>query len=427
VKNINLFSVIFVLLLIITSIFAQEERSDTLSLKEQSTNVYLDRVPFDDHIRREITFVNYVRDPKEADVHILVTTMRTGSGGREYTIQYIGQKECSKLQNTLKYYSKSTSTRYEIREEFINTLKIGLSPYIATTPMVDNIQLKVKEEGIEEEGPIIDKWDFWRFDIGLSTDFEGEEARQEESYNADISIDRITKASKFNLSLRGRYDYDSWTEDEETESSIQRTLQCNTLFVKSLTDHWSIGAWLSLRSSTRENLKFQIKPQPAVEYNIFPYYQSTHKQLRFLYRIGYQYNKYQEETVYLKTSEELYQESLSLILNLIEPWGEIGLNLTGSHYFHDFEKNNLSFRTNLSVRIFKGFSINVWGRFSAIHDQLYLANTEVELEDILLNRRELETGYSFDFRIGFSYKFGSIYNNIVNPRFGNGGRHRRYY
>ncbi|MFO7890286.1 MAG: hypothetical protein R6V04_08085 [bacterium] len=426
-KSIKLLSLFLLVLMFIIPVYAQQEESDKVSFKQQALNVYLDRVPFEDHIRREITFVNYVRDPKEADVHILVTTMQTGSGGREYTIQYIGQKECSKLQNTLKYYSKSTSTRYEIREEFIHTLKIGLAPYITKTPMINMLKLQVKEGDIEEESEIKDKWDYWRFNLGFSTDFEIEETREEESYDADIDIDRITEASKLSISLRGRYDSDSWTEDEDTERSISRTFNFSSLFVKSLTDHWSIGAWLSLRSSTRQNLEFQIKPQPAVEYNIFPYSQSTHKQLRFLYKAGYEYNKYHEETVYFKTSEKLSKESLSLILNLIEPWGEAWINLTWSHYFHDITKNNLSCRTNLSIRIFKGFSVDLWGHFSAIHDQLYLANTEVALEDILLNRRELETGYSFNFRIGFSYKFGSIYNNIVNPRFGNGRRHRRYY
>ncbi len=410
---------IFLGLIVICPVLAQEKEPQNVSLKQQAPKVYLDRAPFEDHIRREITFVNYVRDPKEADVHILVTTMRTGSGGTEYTIQYIGQNDCIKLQNTLKYYSQSTSTKYEIRGEFINTLKLGLAPYVANTPMISKLTLKEKVGETEGKTKITDNWNFWRFDLGFHTDFEEEESREEESYDADINIDRITKASKLSMYLGWHYNYDSWTDEGETESSIRRSLDFNTLYVRSLTGHWSIGSWLSLKSSTRENLKFQVQPQPAVEYNFFPYFQSTRRQLRFLYKVGYEYNKYLKETVYLKTSESLYNESLSLILNLIEPWGEVWIDLTGSHYFHDFEKNNLSFHTDLSVRIFKGFSIDVWGRFSAIHDQLYLTNTEVELEDILLNRRELETGYSFDFFIGFSYKFGSIYNNIVNPRFGN--------
>jgi hypothetical protein len=38
---------------------------------------------------------------------------------------------------------------------------------------------------------------------------------------------------------------------------------------------------------------------------------------------------------------------------------------------------------------------------------------------VLLNRRQQATTYRISGDIGISYTFGSIYNNIVNPRFGN--------
>src|SRR5512139_1491221 len=43
-----------------------------------------------DFFRTEIAFVNFVRDRKDADVHILITSQRTGSGGSEYTLKFIG-------------------------------------------------------------------------------------------------------------------------------------------------------------------------------------------------------------------------------------------------------------------------------------------------------------------------------------------------
>jgi len=55
---------------------------------------------------------------------------------------------------------------------------------------------------------------------------------------------------------------------------------------------------------------------------------------------------------------------------------------------------------------------------STIHDQLGLVKGGVSAEEVLLRRRELETQYSYYASIGFSYTFGSIYNNVVNPRFG---------
>jgi hypothetical protein len=42
-------------------------------------------------------------------------------------------------------------------------------------------------------------------------------------------------------------------------------------------------------------------------------------------------------------------------------------------------------------------------------------------EDILLRRRQLQTDYNYSTSISLSYMFGSVFNNIVNPRLGGGG------
>jgi hypothetical protein len=42
-------------------------------------------------------------------------------------------------------------------------------------------------------------------------------------------------------------------------------------------------------------------------------------------------------------------------------------------------------------------------------------------EEILVRQLELATGYQYEFSVGISYSFGSIYNNVVNPRFRNVG------
>src|SRR5207253_3154546 len=66
---------------------AQTAQADDEALKRQAPRVFLDCQFCDfDYIRTEITFVNYVRDRKEAQVHILITTQPTGSGGDEYTL-----------------------------------------------------------------------------------------------------------------------------------------------------------------------------------------------------------------------------------------------------------------------------------------------------------------------------------------------------
>ena len=45
-----------------------------------------------DYLRSEVTFVDYVRDRTEADIHVLITRAETGAGGSEYTLQFIGAR-----------------------------------------------------------------------------------------------------------------------------------------------------------------------------------------------------------------------------------------------------------------------------------------------------------------------------------------------
>jgi hypothetical protein len=56
-----------------------------------------------------------------------------------------------------------------------------------------------------------------------------------------------------------------------------------------------------------------------------------------------------------------------------------------------------------------------------IHDQISLKKGQASLESVLLRRTMLETNYQYYFSIGLSYTFGSIYSNVVNPRFGGAG------
>ena len=53
-----------------------------------------------------------------------------------------------------------------------------------------------------------------------------------------------------------------------------------------------------------------------------------------------------------------------------------------------------------------------------MRDQLSLPRSSATDQEILLQRRELATEYQYSLSVGVSYTFGSIYNNVVNPRFG---------
>ncbi len=189
--------------------------------------------------------------------------------------------------------------------------------------------------------------------------------------------------------------------------------------MKSISDHWSYGGTVYIGSSIFNNLDRSISVMPGIEYDIFPYSQSTRKQLRFLYSIGYNYFNYIDTTIYEKTEEGHAQHSINVAYSVIQKWGQIDLSSEYSNYLYDWSKNNVSVYGNFSLRVIKGLQLSFSGGASILHDQLGLAKTGATSEEILLKRKELATQFQYWGSFGVSYTFGSIYNNVVNPRFGN--------
>ena len=114
-----------------------------------------------------------------------------------------------------------------------------------------------------------------------------------------------------------------------------------------------------------------------------------------------------------------YDQRLEVSAEFQQPWGSAGVELSGQHYLHNIDRYSLQSRGNLNVRLFRGFGVNFNVNYSRVHDQLYTPAGHADDEEILLRRRALETNYRYGASIGLSYTFGSIYNNVVNPRFRN--------
>jgi hypothetical protein len=73
---------------------------------------------------------------------------------------------------------------------------------------------------------------------------------------------------------------------------------------------------------------------------------------------------------------------------------------------------------HISYRLVRGLNLDVFGSYARIHDQLSLSKGDATLDEILLRRRELATDYDYSISVGISYTFGSVFSNVVNPRFG---------
>jgi hypothetical protein len=395
------------------STYAQEAEPSIDTLRKDALNVFMEA---SDYIRREIPYINYVRDIKDADVYIISTYQPTGSGGREYAYYLVGQHGFAGKRDTISFTTTPDETQDGRRQKEAATLKMGLMPYVAKTPLARYISISFTEPLSETVST--DKWDSWVFSPSVSASFFGEKSYKSNHINAEMRANRITEDWKINLALSYFYYTQSFEIEEEIISSERNSSYFNSLAVKSISDHWSVGGSVELSSSTYNNLNFKSEILPGIEYDLFPYSESTRRQLRFLYRAGYSYVNYTDTTIYDKLEEHLWLHSLEIAYQVVQKWGTIDVNVGYSNYLNDWSKNNLEFGGYISLRIAKGLNVNISGMYSIIHDQLGLVKGGVSPEEVLLRRRELETQYFYYTSFGFSYTFGSIYNNVVNPRFG---------
>ncbi|MBI4811658.1 MAG: hypothetical protein HY800_09520, partial [Ignavibacteriales bacterium] len=302
VSKLNLrLAAIAIVLLIINSFCHTQESSDTLDTnRKDALCIYIDCGYYCDfdYIRKELTFVNYVRDRVDAQVFILVTTQRTGSGGQEFTLTFIGKKEFTTIDDTLTFTTKQNETAENIRKELVRILKLGLIRYVSKTPLGEKITITYKEPLAQAE--IKDIWDYWVFSISGRGFFNGNQASDYTSLYGSMSANRTTEDLRVSISVNGSYNENKYDYQDYKYRSISRGRGLNSSVVFSITDHWSWGLSASASSYTYSNTKLGLYAAPGIEYNLFPYSESTRRQLRFLYRVGYEYIRYKEETIYYK-------------------------------------------------------------------------------------------------------------------------------
>jgi len=342
---------------------------------------------------------------------------RTGSSGRQYTLTFLGLNDFAGTNDTIYYYTRQYDTSDDIRKKMVQYLDLGLVRYISHTPLADNFSIKYNTD-FEQMIPE-DRWNSWVFRVSLRGSFNGQEVNNSSYINLNLRADRITEEWKIRLRLGARYSEYNYSYENSSYSSYSREQNASAFVGKSLTNHWSLGASAGAWTSTYSNIMNGLWASPTVEFNVFPYSESTFHELRMQYRMGAKTVQYYEQTIYDKFDDTLFQEAVEVVLAIKQPWGRVESSVGGSHYFHDFSKNQLQFNTELSLRLFKGFSLDVSGGYSMIHDQLALPKRDVTQEELLLARRQLATQFRYWASIGFGYTFGSIFNNVVNPRFGN--------
>jgi len=398
------------------SLFLFSQNNSIKNDKSTAIKIFIECSTCDfEYIKQEITYVNYVRDPKEAQLHILVSSQITGSGGSEYKLFFSGQLDLSGMNDTLLFNTNANNTADEIRAKFLHFLQAGLIRYVSKTNYINNISFKYNIP--EEKTEVKDKWDSWVFSLSSSTWLNAQQTYNSITIYSNFNIDRITEKWKYNFYLGHNYNEQKYKITDGNIFSYNKSLYNSILIVKSLTNHWSAGITLGGNHSTYSNIDISYYELPAIEYNIFPYSESSRKQFTIRYNIGHKHQDYIDTTIYNKLNENLFTETLGIGFKTIQKWGNINLSLSGQNYMHDFSKNSLNTYITAEIRILKGLSFNIYGYYSFVRNQLSLPKEGATQEEILLHQKELQTNFNYYFNVGLTYTFGSIYNNVVNPRF----------
>lgn len=406
-------------LLVLTLFSFSLPASAQMSEDIERLNVFVDCSSCDmNYLKQEINYVNHAVDPFVAQVHIFIATQGLNSGGTLYKINFIGKGELEDNKLNIDFETDPTATSVESNQGLKRSIELGLVAFLANTPMGEQIELKIKSDTpvARRTQTVAGPLDNWIFELSANAAWDNETSKS--VINTSYALDADYVTPDWRIRMRPYYSYRQQKVDNNGEDiiSIRRRSYMSSSVVKSVNDHWSLGFFHSLNNSTYSNIKLANWIAPALEYNIFPYSEVPFKEFTIAYRVGWLSQQYYEETIYLKLAEEVLSQAVNIDLRLRQPWGYVNTSLRGSNFLNDWSKNRMTFDSRLSVRVMKGFSVNLSGGFEVINDQISLPKGEASIEEILLGQRQLATNFETNLRFGLSYTFGDLYNNVVNTR-----------
>ena len=377
-----------------------------------------------DYIRNEISITDFVRDPFQADIHIMLINQSTGGAGEKHTLTFIGKKNFALQADTLIFYTNNTATEDEKRIQFVKYLKTGLVQYIIQTSFARYIETTFKPiDSANNNVAAKDKWKSWAFKVGARINLNGDKNYQQHALGTDINASQVKDEYKtsfgfFRHQSRNVYRYEENGEKVELKTRNDFTNITHD-YVKSLSPKWSYGYEASYKHSTYDNIQHAYKLSTGIEYNIYPYKLSASKMLLLRYRVNGEKRNYMEETLFGKRKELLLSHDFGVHASYTQNWGSINGSVSWHNYLHDFSKNHISLDLYFEIRIVKGLSVSCYSFAGILKDQLQIAKQGASTQEILLRLKALSTSYNYYTSIGINYRFGSALNNIVNPRFHN--------
>ncbi|CAN5618448.1 hypothetical protein BH10BAC3_BH10BAC3_39370 [soil metagenome] len=390
-------------------------------------NVYIDcRVGCDfNYFKSEINIVNFVLNMTAADVHVLLTAQTAGSGGVQYRMNFYGQNQYRKYSDTLIFNTLPNATPSDVRQSILQYLMLGFSPLIAKTSYASQVKIVMKEASVNARPPYEndkrDKWNFWVFRVSAGGQFNAERVYKNHVFSTDLSANRTTNKLKVEFYMNANLRNSVYTYEDGATTNRYKVKNTDYRFyhnlVRSFSDHWSYGYQTSFSNSTFDNYKRKMFFSPAIEYNMFDYKQVNNR--FFVVRYGLDVNNinYYDTTIYYKIKETIYGHRFSAAITLNKKWGTFNGGIYYRNYFKDWALNAMGLSANADVRIGGGLSFFVHANASLVHNQINLVKGGVTEQEVLTRKRQLASTFNYYTSFGLAFRFGSILNNFVNPRF----------
>ena len=376
-------------------------------------------------LKQELDYVNHTIDPVTAQVNLFIVTNYLSNGGRVYDLNFKGQQELAENSLSFKVSTTAVMTDLERDQYLTKRIELGLAGFLAGTSYAELVDLTAQappepeimegEEVVEDRSG--DGWNNWIFKAFVRFGLEQESQRSETEARLGFEADRTTADWRLRFSPNLYYRVEQINRPNgEVATVLRRDQWFNGKVVKSISNHWSVGFLSDVRRSTFTNIDLGVFVAPAIEYNIYDYNQVPFKEFTVAYRVGYVYNNYIDTTVLFQKAESLGRQSLDIDLRLRQRWGRVDAGISAAAYTNDLSNNRFSINLETDVRIVKGLNVNIGGRYQIINDQINLAAGEISEQDRLLGNTQLATSFALDVSFGFSYTFGSLFNNVINRR-----------
>lgn len=385
-----------------------------------------------DFFQTEVGFARFVRDPTAAEAYVLIVDQDTGGGGQRYTLYFEGRRgPLAGRRDTLVASAPPAASDDDQRRVLLGRLALGLAGLASRTGLADRLSVSYEAPaGGDAEAPAepTDPWNSWVFEIDGRAFFEGQSRSREQNLFGAVSARRVTDALKVAVRPRISYNRNEFdiTDDFDDDGDVEDStfVSDNTNYgvraeaVVSLTDHWSAGLSGRAERATFSNYDLRARLAPAIEYNLYPYDEATRRQVRLFYSNGAEAAVYQDTTIFLKTEELLWVHETGVAAEFAQPWGSVDLYAEASQYLSRPDKYSAGVGGGLDLRLLQGLNLRLDGNYRFVRDQINLPAEDPSSNEVLTQNQELATGFSYFASVGLSYTFGSIYNQVVNARFG---------